>query len=412
MVKIVKITLFFVKNGFRISGKQGLKPDILVSFGGFLLSVAVLTAAIILLDGYQRTLKEGLLGVNAHIFVHSFTARNLDEEDISQLNEFADQRQEIETTAPVSMTQAMAIGRNSIKGVLVRSIEWQRDKLPINYHSSISEGVTALERVNDAVIGYELAKILQLNVGDQFKLISPANMRYTVFGVKTGELVVNIVGLARSGVYDTDSRTVYVNKEAFHALTSSDNGYGMFEIELKPEFVESADYLSYIWERELGFNYQISSWVEYNSNLFTMLVVQRWVIFIILSFIVLIASFGIIANTTTTILDKRREIGILKATGAANKILKLYFLGRTAVLSLIAIIAGMTAGFGLAVLMTKQTVLTLKGDVYFIENFTVYLNPMVLLLIFTVTFLIALIATLLALRKISQLTVIEIIRNC
>ncbi|MBW6515386.1 MAG: FtsX-like permease family protein [Candidatus Cloacimonetes bacterium] len=411
MKKKGQILLFFVKKSFRFSSKQLRKPSTIITFGGFALSVAILTASLTLLNGYQRALKEGLLGVNAHIYLYSLIDNKLTVDEVNRITEFFHEQEEIESFAAVKMTQVMAVGERQIKGVLARSIQWQKKNLPINYHTYIIEGSGKLEDQFDAVLGSELANFLQVSVGEQINLMTPANMQYTLFGLKTGEVTINVKGIFHSGIYESDSRTVYLNDEIFSFLTTDPDKHDMIEVKLKANHIDRADYLAYVWNLMLEENYIINSWIDYNSNLFTMLVLQKWVIAIILSFLIVIASFNIISNTTTSIMERKKEIAILMAMGCKNELLKHFFLIKTTLLSLFSVIIGVGSGLLLAYLLTKQTYLVLKGDVYFIESFTIKPDIGTIVITLTLSLFIALWATIMALNKISQLTIIDIIRG-
>lgn len=411
MTKTCKVIFFFVKKSLRLGKNRLREKETIISFGGFAISVAILTASLTLLSGYQKTLKEGLLGVNAHIYFYNLVDRRLTTGETGEISKFLANQTEVESFSPVVMTQVMAVGEDQVKGVIARSIDWQRDDLPINYHRYINRGSGDLTNRNDAVLGSQLAEYLQVGVGDQVSLLSPANMQYTIFGLQTGEIIVRVSGIHHSGIYDTDSRTVFLNEEIISSLTTLNGQYDIIEVKLHDEHIDRADYLSYLWNQMLEHRFLIHSWIDFNSNLFTMLVLQQWVIGIILSFLVLIASFNIINNTTTTILERKKEIGILKATGCNNIILKLFFLSKTSILSLFAVIMGLGSGLLLAYLLAQQAYLMLRGDVYFIEEFRISIEIATILVILVISMFIAVMATIIALRKISKLTVIESIRN-
>jgi|GEM_PF-191039 lipoprotein-releasing system permease protein len=419
MPRAIKIILFFLRNSLRLGKKQLKRSETIVSYGGFAISVAILTASLTLLDGYQRTLKEGLLGVNAHIYIYD-TGEKLSENEIARLEGFLENQPEVKSFTPVMMTQIMATGERQVRGAIARSMDWEHPDPPTNYHRYINRGTGELSDRYDAVIGSGLASFLQIDVGDKLNLISPANMQYTIFGLQTGTISVDVKGIYHSGIYDSDSRTVFLNREVLSTLRytredtvvdTAEVYYDLVEVKLIDEHVNRADYLIYLWNMMLDNEFIIYSWIDYNSNLFTMLVVQKWVIGIILSFLVLIASFNIISNTTTSIMERKKDIGILKATGCNNGILKAFFLSKTMILSLIAILSGVGAGLLLAYLLTKQTYLMLKGDVYFIEQFTIQPDIQIITVTVAVSLVIALWATLISLRKISSLTIVEAIRN-
>ncbi len=395
----------------------------MISYGGFIVSISILTAALSLLQGYQNTLKEGLLGTNGHIFFYNAYSRNLGDDDIRIITDYLDNQPEVEAYSPVLLTQAMSYkGKNSntknesvyeqIKGVIVRSIDWNNDNLPINYSNLVIEGTSELLNENDVVIGDQLANYLNISLHDELKLINPASMRFTIFGLKTGEKSTKVVGKYRSGVYETDSKTIFMNRETvnkLHNYHKNEDEYTLVEVSVKGNYIDNVKSISDRWLRELGYYYVINNWIDYNGNLFQMLVVQRWVIFIILSFIILIASFGIVSNTAKTIIEQKKEIGILSTIGADKNMIKAYLMGEMTLLGFISIVLGIAGGILFSWVLTKQTVLMLKGDVYFIESFTITLDLLTILIIIVVSLSIAVLASVVSLQRVSKLTVIETI---
>ncbi len=408
MSKSFRIVFRFLGKSVRASKKQLTNPETVISFGGFLLSVAILATALTLLNSYSIALKDGLLGVNAHIYVYN-ARDNLREDNISELTTYLNGKDEVESFAPVKILQAMMTNDDKVTGVMVRSVEWQNEQLPIKYKEYIVAGTGDLTGKNDIVLGYELAKQLNIQIGEEVKLISPINTKYTVLGLKTGSMNLRTVGIYRSGVYETDAKVAYLNSDSLLELLP--DGYSLMEVKLKKQFADSADYYSYLWTNDLSYQYHIDSWIDYNGNLFAMLVLQKWVIYVILSFIILIASFGIISNTSTAILDNRKEIGILKAIGLDNAMIKCYYGGRTLFLGIVTIVLGIGLGVFLAWVLTKQTYFSLQGDVYFIDQFTLSIDSLALVLVAVTALLVALAAAGIAMKYINKISVIDVIRN-
>lgn len=406
-----KVINFFLWRNLRVKRDGTVRGEAIFTYGGFALSIAILSSALILLSSYQKSLKEGLLGINAHLYFFNPVSEHLNMTQIDEISSFLAERGEVDSFSPVKLTQLMAVGETNVKGVNVRSIEWEKDRLPTDYYRFIKQGSGRLDGVRNVVIGSELAKHLQISVGDEFRLVTPRNIQYTVFGLKMTEESVLVKGIFHSGIFDTDSNTIFANESLLTRLLKNGDNYTLVEVKLKEPFVDRSDELKYAWTRSLDFNYLIHSWIDFNGNLFQMLVLQRWVIFIILSFIVLIAAFNIVSSTATSIIERKKELAILKAIGCSDRFLKSMVLGKVLVTSLYSIIGGILAGIGLAFILTKQSLYALQGDVYFLERFTLHIDYKILFVIFSVSLSIALFSTILPLRKTSQLTITEILRS-
>lgn len=408
MLKIVK---FFLKKYIFSPQREWLRFDSLYMIIGIIISVATLTVAISLFEGYEEVLKDTILGANSHIYIFRSTSENINSDDFAELKEELESYEEVEVVAPLVTVPAMATHNKSVKGCMLRGLDWKLDKQPTKYKEFISSGTGDLVNDNDIVLGYKLADLMQVKPGDDLKMISPMNSEVTAFGLKPKQITFTVVGLYKSGMYEYDSKFAFVNINTAMEYADLDDEYSMVEVKLKSEFIEKADYLAYSWGNQFDYRYQMTSWIHFNGNLFSMLKLQKWVIFIILSFLVLVASFNVVSATSTAIIEKRREVGILKAYGASNSLLKKIFLGRTMFLSTLAVLFGQLFGMLLALGISKQSFFLLKGDVYFLEKINVIFNPGSSGIIFLVANLIVFLASIIPLRSITNLAVTDIIRN-
>jgi len=408
MLKIVK---FFLKKYIFSPQREWLRFDSLYMIFGIIISVATLTVAISLFEGYEKVLKDTILGANSHIYIFRSTNENISPANLVELKTELESYDEVEVVSPLLTVQAMAANKKSIKGCMLRGIDGQQKKQPTKYWEFISSGSGELVNSSDIVLGYKLADLLQVKPGDELKMISPMNSEVTAFGLKPKQKTFTVVGLYKSGMYEYDSKFAFVNMETAMEYADIDNEYSMVEVKLKNEYIEKADYLAYNWGNQFEYRYQMTSWIRFNGNLFSMLKLQKWVIFIILSFLVLVASFNVVSSTSTAIIEKKREVGILKAYGASNSLLKKIFLGRTMFLSTLAVVFGQTLGILLALGISKQNFFQLKGDVYFLEKLNVVFNPSSAGIIFVVANLIVFLASIIPLKNITKLAVTDIIRN-
>ena len=409
-----KVSGIFLKKYINSPKKEWKRFDSIFMVLGIIISVAVLTVAIAIFEGYENVLKKTILGVNSHIYVFKPGEENLKSEHIEQVSEFLKRQPEVESYAKIIMTQAMASYNNRVVGCLIRGIEWEIKNQPTSYKKYVFSGSYELQNSYDIVLGYRLAKKLNVGLGDTLKLISPMNSKVTPMGIKPKQQVFTVVGLYKSGMYEYDSKFTFVNLQSAAEFIAINDEYSMLEVKLKEEYIEKADYLAYKWEMmfiQEDFFYQISSWIDFNGNLFSLLKLQKWVMFIILSFLVLIASFNVVSSVSTSIIEKRKELGILKAYGASNTLLQKIFIGKTLLISFIAVTIGQILGVVISVFLSKQTFFLLKADVYFLEKINVDFNLFTWITILVVSIFIVFFASLVPLRKIAQLQITSILRN-
>ena len=395
-----KIFLHFLKKFFFSSKKEWKRFDNIFMVLGIVISVAVLTAALALFQGYEKTLKSTILGFNSHIYIFKDSNSDFRFSEADSLRNILNKRKEIVSTSAIVMAQAMLSKGERIKGCIIRGIDWKSNSA-INYKNYVIKGNWQLKSDNDVVIGIQLAETMNLTVGDTLSVISPLNSSKTVFGIIPRKKEFRIAGIFKSGMFEYDSSYLFMNAIPASYFTASPRKFNMIEVKLTPDYIEKADYEEYVLTAELGADYQIRSWIFFNGSLFMLLKIEKIVMIIVLSFLILIASFNIISSISTNIIEKKREIGILLAIGMKFPIIKSMFMVKSFMLNSVSIIIGMFMGLMLGKFVTAQTLIKLKSDVYFIDKFTVSFPIENMLLIFTISIFIVLLSTLVALRKIN-----------
>ena len=210
-----KISVFFLKKYFSSPKKEWLRFDSIFMILGIIISVATLTVALSIFEGYEEVLKKTILGANSHIYVFKNGEDNLNNNDISEISSFLESQPEVVSSAKIIITQAMAINKNMsknrIKGCLIRGIDWSLENPPTTYKECVFDGKYELLEKYDIVLGYRLAKELNLQMGDSLTLISPMNSKITPMGLKPKQQNFNIIGLYKSGMYEYDSTMALIH---------------------------------------------------------------------------------------------------------------------------------------------------------------------------------------------------------
>lgn len=404
----MKIRLFIIKNlinGFKRIRKR---QDILFLIIGLVISVATLTTTIMLFEGYENALKKTILNFNGHIFFFKPGAYDLSRQEVNFINDFLDRKKEVLCSQPVIMGQGMAYGNEKLKGISFRSIRWQEKQLPMLYHEIIKQGSGNLDQDNDAVIGSYLAKILNVTVGDTIALIT-SNQDYQS-NAPIRQKSFKIKGIFHTGMHEYDTKTIFINETAAKALTLQKGAYSLIEIKLNNKNIEKASDLALKWDFELENKFQVSSWSFYNGNLFSLLKLEKWVIAIILSFLIVIASFNIITSTTTTITEDRKKIAILRTIGLNEIKINTIYVTNTFIIGLFSIIIGLGTGYILANLISNQSLIKMHGEVYLLDAFHVSISWFSIMIIFTISLLIVLLSGIIALKKMNQTDIISVLR--
>jgi len=324
----------------------------LISVIGVMLGVAVLIIVISVMSGFDRQLRERLLGFNAHLRVikpgellshrEEVMARIMANPRVRGVAPFVQGKVLLETQPPV--------GSAAVDAPVVRGVDARREVDVSDLPKSVTSGAFDL-RGNGLIIGRELAHNLGVRVGDRVAIYSPANLKKMKDSRRSGKEEsalpdeFTVKGIFDVGYYEFNANVVITslaNAQDLYEL--QDNVHGLQIMLHDPAQAELA-------RRELqtalGLDYIVRTWMDDNSGILNALLVEKNVMFYLLFFIMIVAAFGITSAQITFVVQKTREIGVLKALGATNGQVRWLFLSQ----SLIVGVLGVLAGFGLGLLL-------------------------------------------------------------
>ena len=317
--------------------KEGfLKVISIFSFTGIALGVAILIIVMSVMNGFRTELTNKILGFNPHIIVKSYE-KKINKEDINKLDVLKDS---ILRTSFTFSGQGILINRENTTGILVRS--YLRDDIHeidlIN--KGIIDGSLNSFNKNTISIGKELAISLNLIVGDKITLMSTSNLQ-TPFGNLPLQEKFTISSVFSTGLAEFDQNVVFIpfeNANSLFELSDED-----LDLEI---FLKKPDKVQLIKEKvqNLFNDHYVYSWADLNKSFFGALKVERNVMFIILTLIIIVAAFNIISGLTILVKNKTKEIAILRTLGISKiSITKIFFLtGFT--IGFLATITGVTIG--------------------------------------------------------------------
>ena len=287
------------------------------SFIGISLGVAVLIIVMSVMNGFRTELINKIVGFNSHITVQSFG-------DPIYKNKINSNLKKISNNIIFSNSgEAVILNNNSTKGIILRGYsENDFSSLEITKNQKFKSKNSEL--INDLIsIGSELSFSLNLKIGDEITLMSPSGLQ-TIIGNMPKQKTFTVNSIFDSGLSEFDNNVVFINLstlEDFFGYNSADRN---LEIYLKnPQNIElQKNIVQEIFDQEF-----VVSWADMNNSLFSALKVERNVMFIILSLIIVVAAFNIISGLTILVKNKTRDIAILKSIGVLNKsIIKIFFL--------------------------------------------------------------------------------------
>ena len=299
------------------------------SFIGISLGVAVLIIVMSVMNGFRAELINKIVGFNSHIFIQPY-------EQPININKIKNNNLEIISKNLIlsNSSEAIIIREQSSKGIILRGyLENDFSKLELVNNKNFVGKNKKLEK-NFISIGRELSFNLDLEIGDNITIMSSSGVE-TIIGNLPKQKTFTVLSIFDSGLADFDNNVVFLNLETLEEFSNLSEKDRNLEIYLKnPQKIEDQkNIVQNIFPNDL-----VSTWADMNKSLFSALKVERNVMFIILSLIIIVAAFNIISGLTILVKNKTKDIAILKSIGVLNNsIIKIFFC--------VGVIIGTTATF-------------------------------------------------------------------
>ena len=299
--------------------KEGfLKIISVFSFLGIMLGVAILIIVMSVMNGFKTDLTNKILGLNPHVIIQP-NSFQIDEKYISRIKkDFKD----INISKSYS-GEAIVISNDKAKGIILKGID-KNEKNMINFFDNFSsQGNLNNFDSNKVLIGSELAFNFNLKIGDSINLMTSSFVG-TPLGNMPKQENFKVGGIFNTGFIEFDQNIIFANIDDVLSIFDKESKDQNVEIYLEDP-LKANFYKDKI--QKLNENYFIYTWSDLNKSLFSALKVERNVMFIILSLIIVVAAFNIISGLTILIKNKTKEIAILKTLGLTNQsIKKIFFL--------------------------------------------------------------------------------------
>ena len=361
-----------------------------ISVAGIFLGVAALIIVLAVMNGFETDLRNKILGINSHIVLMEYNGTM---KQYPQVIKNIENVSGVVAATPFIYSQAMVKSGNSASGVVLRGLlvesafqvitlgkmkEGKMDFLQVDRRPAeqINPGLVNLPGI---IVGKELAKNLGIFLYEPISIVSPTGM-VTPMGMIPRMKRFLVVGIFDSGFYEYDSTLTFVSlKDCQEFLNMGDLVTG---VEIRVNDIYKADVIAKTIERKLGFPYWARNWMEMNKNLFAALRLEKRVMFIILSLIVLVAAFNIITTLIMVVMEKNKDIAILKSMGAtAGSIMKIFIL-QGVIIGVIGTLLGALGGITVALNLSKISLFVenllgvkiLPGDVYYLSELPSRIN--------------------------------------
>ncbi|MBM3307149.1 MAG: lipoprotein-releasing ABC transporter permease subunit [Candidatus Eisenbacteria bacterium] len=383
-----------------------------ISIGGVAVGVMALVVVLAVMNGFEQEVHRRIIGINAHVIVLTFGNEPI--RDYDALTARINAMPHVVAAAPFTYSKGVLKGRGGSDGIVVRGIDLAAEArvsdILTNVDPQVTEFVARPGGLPPAILGDELAGRLRADVGDTVAMTSPFDYVLTPMGLMPAVRRFEVVSLMSSGMFEYDQSLVYIDLPSAQSLF----GYkdSVIGISVKTDDPYRAPEIgANIVDRLGGFPYRANNWIELNRNLFTWMRTEKKVMFWILSLIVLVAAFNIASTLIMVVMEKTKDIGILKSMGATPRSVRRIFELEGLVIGGVGTVLGAIGGFVLASLLDRYQFVSLPGDVYPIETLPVQMQVLDFVVVSAAAMLISFAAALYPAWQASRLAPVEAIRR-
>jgi len=387
-----------------------------ISVLGVMIGVMTLNVVMAVMSGFEETLRDRLLGINAHIALIRSGEPLRDYENLIQQ---VSKENGVVAATPTIYGQVMLTAGSRVSGVVVRGIDPDRVNRVVNVQGFLREGnLNGLKtqhpiQVEDRtvllpgiILGERLANQLGVFTGSAVQVVSPLGSP-TAIGVIPKVRRFFVAGILRTGMSEIDSTLVFMGLA--EAQRFFELGDAVTNIELRIQNVDQSRQVAEQIQRRLGFPYFAEDWTRLWPNLFSALKLEKTVYFLVLLLMVLIGAFNIVSTLVMVVMEKKKDIAILRSMGASQQSIRRVFLLKGCIIGVLGTTLGLILGL-LVCGLISQYQFELPDGVFLIKTVPVRIYAGNFILVALASFVVCLIASIYPARQAAKLDPVEIIR--
>ena len=399
---------FVIRHYLKIKHQQRLVPIItILSTLGVAVGVSVLVVVLAVMTGFQAELKARILGIESHIVVMRYNDWISDyDQVVAQIEKVPGVR----SASPYMYAQGMLRSAQAIMGIQLKGIDPDRAdmRIPAGRGQNLSQLLGQTDEMQmGVVIGTVLAEKLGLNAGDGVMLM--------VAGTRDGDPRrlprmhrMKILGIFDTGMHQYDGNIGFLHIGQLQRLMgNSDLATG---VEVRVDDVDQVESTMSDIMKALGVHYWATNWKQMHRNLFSMLALQKVVMFVIMTLIIVVAAFNVASALIMMVREKTKEIAILKAMGATDRNIKRIFMSKGIIIGISGIALGVAGGLAVCWLLAQYQFVELPGDVYFLTTLPVRITVFDLGSIVLGTLAVCIFASFYPARQASRMNPVDAIR--
>ena len=381
---------------------------------GIMLGVATLIVVMSVMNGFRTELVDRILGINGHLVVYK-----KNEPYISNYNQIINKISDINNVIAVTPHlegQALAKSKSTVSGVIIRGANWSDLAAKKLLWKSLSQlTIDNYKNNKDIIIGYRLGQRLNVNVGDFVSLISPSGME-TALGILPIKQSFKIGGFFDLGMYEYDNNFIFIPWKKAELFLSTNNIAHGIEIFLKDQKFTSL--VSSDVKKRLGNELIVIDWKKRNSAFMSALAVEKNVMFIILSLIILVAAFNIISSMIMLVQTKKSDIALMRTMGASKYVIIRIFVLTGSIIGLLGTFTGTILGIVISsnIEAIRNFLTNILGselfsaEIYFLSKLPSNININEVIMVICVSIFLTLLASIFPAWKASRISPAEALR--
>jgi lipoprotein-releasing system permease protein len=387
----------------------------LISILGVMIAVVTLNLAVAVMTGFEEVFRDRLLSLNAHVVLVKPASYLTGYDELASRLE---KREDVTTAAPALTGQIILTSERRVSGAIVRGID--PDRAPADLEQFLQQGrMSDLKtltpvvvngrdlRLPGIIIGDRLADQLRVRQGDALQAVSPIGSP-TAVGLIPRIKRFAVVGIFDSGMREYDAGLVFLNLPDAQGFF----GFGKVatSIEITVDDVGKAQGIAEEIQSAVGRRYLVEDWSRLWPNLFAALRLEKTVYFLVLLLMVLIAAFNIISTLIMVVMEKRKDIAVLRSMGASRGSIRMIFLLKGWIIGAIGTLSGVVLGYVLAVLLQRYQFIELPEDVFPVSTVPVSISPLYFGVVALASLAICCLASIYPARQAARLHPVDIIR--
>lgn len=380
-----------------------------ISIIGVTIGVAALIVVLSVFNGFGSLVTSLLVSFDPHLRIES--VKRTDASNYDRLVQYLQTQDQVTGFAPFVEGKALVVSRGITRVINIRGVDPDRIGKVSGLKDKIVLGSASLEGAdeNGIVLGMALADRLGSVVGDTISIVSPSGVEIAL--LQMGQPLIRrfrVAGIYETNNKDYDSYYAYVNLEAGQTLFGLKKQIDGFEVRFTD--LSYADPFKTKLEKQFGKEFRIMTWFDLHRELYTVMQIERWSAYLILCLIIAVASFNLLGSLTMTVIEKRRDIGILKTMGITNKIVARIFLLQGLVVGVVGALLGTAIGLGVVYVQKHYHLFPLDPTVYIISAIPVEVRWLDLVFVTFAAIVLCLLASRYPAKRAAHLVPVEAIR--